>query len=115
MASIKKVASWYNDEIQDGIAWVAIWKNGRSWDAEAFWIEDGDYDDGYIFEREAIERMEEILKIDHGAIMINGYYSNVGTEEGRRVSVDRVVQGIEWNYYNHYNTLFHFFDGYVIK
>lgn len=30
MASLKEIAREYRDEIMDGIAWVAIWKTGRS-------------------------------------------------------------------------------------
>lgn len=115
MAAIREIARRYNDEIQDGIAWVAIWKNGRSWEAEAFWEEGGDYDGGYFFSSDDMERMEEILKVDRKAIMINGYYTNCGTVEDERVSIESVVSGIEWNYYNRYNQLFGFFDGWVIK
>ena len=115
MASIREIVRYYNDEIQDGIAWVAIWKNGRSWEAEAFWPEDGCYDEGFIFEREDMERMEEIIKIDCKAVMLNGYYRNCGTIENERVSIDSIVRGVEWNYYNRYNQLFGFYDGWVIK
>lgn len=38
MASLKEIAREYRDEIMDGIAWVAIWKTGRSWNAKAFWL-----------------------------------------------------------------------------
>lgn len=31
MAALNKVASYFADEIRDGIAWVIIWKTGRSW------------------------------------------------------------------------------------
>lgn len=115
MASIKEIVRGYNDEIQDGIAWVAIWKEGRSWNAEAFWCEDGGYEDGYIFEREDVERMAEILKIDHKAVMLNGYYCNCGTIEDGKASIADIVSGVEWNYYNRYNQLRSFFDGWVIK
>lgn len=115
MASIREIVRWYNDEIQDGIAWVAIWKDGRSWNAEAFWPEDGGYDDGYTFEREDMERMEEILKIDHKAIMINGYYTNCGALEDGTSPIADIIAGVEWNYYNRFNQLFGFFDSWVIK
>ncbi len=109
MASIREIVRWYNDEIQDGIAWVAIWKEGRAWKAEAFWIEDGSYDDGYIFEREDRERMEEIIKIDPRAVMLNGYYCNVGAIEDGKAPITNIVCGVEWNYYNRYNQLIGFF------
>lgn len=33
MAALNKVASYFADEIRDGIAWVIIWKTDRSWHA----------------------------------------------------------------------------------
>lgn len=38
MAGIREIARQYRDEIMDGIAWVAIWKEGKSWKAQAFWL-----------------------------------------------------------------------------
>ena len=116
MASIREIVRRYAGEIQDGIAWVAIWKQGRSWEAESFYCEDGGYDDGYTFDREDMERMSEILKIDHKAIMINGYYTNCGvySDDGSATIAD-MVAGAEWNYYNGYNRLVGFYDGWVIK
>ena len=115
MASIKEIVRYYNDEIQDGIAWVAIWKEGRSWKAEAFWAEDGGYDDGYTFEREDMERMEEIIKIDPRAVMLNGYYCNCGAVEDGTAPIADIVCGVEWNYYNRYNQLIGFYDSFVVK
>ena len=115
MASIKEIVRAYNGEMRDGIAWVAIWKEGRSWNAEAFWAEGGGYDDGYTFEREDMERMQEIIKIDPKAVMLNGYYTNCGIAEDGSASVADIISGIEWNYYNRYNQLFGFFDSWVVK
>ena len=115
MASIKEIAKYYNGDIQDGIHWVAIWKTGRSWNAEVFYEDDGDYENGYIYSKEDREQMKAILKEDSTAIMINGYYTNCGTDENRQVPVNDIIAGIEWNYYNHYNTLRHFYEGWVIK
>ena len=116
MAAVKEIVREYAGEIQDGIAWVAVWKQGRSWNAEAFWPEDGCYDDGYVFECEDMERMNEILKIDSKAIMINGYYTNCGvyTDDGATTIAD-MISGIEWNYYDRHNQLIGFYDSWVIK
>lgn len=38
MAALNAIAREYADEIRDGIAWVIVWKTGRSWNAEAFWL-----------------------------------------------------------------------------
>ena len=34
MASLRDTVKDYQDELRDGIAWVAFWKQGRSWNAE---------------------------------------------------------------------------------
>lgn len=115
MAALREIIREYSGEIQDGIAWVAIWKQGRSWMAEAFWAEDGCYDDGYTFSSDDMERMEEILKADHKAIMINGYYTNCGAFEDEPASIANLMAGAEWNYYNRYNGLSGFYDSWVIK
>lgn len=39
MAALHEIARQYADEIRDGIAWVIIWKTGRSWHAESVWLE----------------------------------------------------------------------------
>ncbi len=115
MASIRELVRRHGDEIRNGIAWVAVWKQGRSWEAESFYCEDGSYDDGYTFSSEDMVRMSEIIKIDHKAIMVNGYYTNCGvyTDDGAATIAD-MIGGIEWNYYNRYNQLFGFYDSWVI-
>ena len=45
----------YQDELRDGIAWVAFWKQGRSWNAEYFHL---DMDDTLYPEDRS--RLEEI-------------------------------------------------------
>lgn len=37
MASIRQIAQDVLYEAQDGIAWIALYKKGRSWNAECFW------------------------------------------------------------------------------
>ena len=43
MASLRDTVKDYQEELRDGIAWVAFWKTGRSWNAEYFHLEMGDY------------------------------------------------------------------------
>ena len=35
MAAINAIAREWADEIRGGIAWVIVWKTGRSWNAQA--------------------------------------------------------------------------------
>ena len=38
MAALNTIAKEWADEIRDGIAWVIVWKTGRSWNAQAVWL-----------------------------------------------------------------------------
>ena len=42
MASLRDTVKDYQDELRDGIAWVAFWKQGRSWNGEDFYLDTGD-------------------------------------------------------------------------
>lgn len=96
MAGIRELAREYRDEIMDGIAWVAIWKTGRGWNARAFWL---DVDDK--FEDGEIEEAREIVAEDAGAVFINEYYcAHMG--EG---TLEDIVAGIRFHYENGYNAL----------
>lgn len=69
MASLRDTVKDYQDELRDGIAWVAFWKQGRSWNAEYFHL---DMDDTLYPEDRS--RLEEIKSIDPAAVILNGYY-----------------------------------------
>ena len=59
MASLRDSVKDYQEELRDGIAWVAFWKQGRSWNAELFHLEvDGTLEP---FDR---SRLEEIKAAD---------------------------------------------------
>ena len=94
MASLKQIAKAYRDEILDGIAWVVIYKEGRSWNAKAYWPEDGDYDNGYVFTPDVVEALEEIADIDHKAICFNGYYMGFGED----FTLDEIINRILFFY-----------------
>lgn len=80
MASLKQIVKRYRDEINEGIAWVAIYKEGRSWNAYAVWPEDGGYDEGYILYSEDVQALQKIADTDCKAICINGYYMGFGDD-----------------------------------
>ena len=62
MASLRDTVKDYQEELRDGITWVAFWKTGRSWNAEYFHLEMGDY-----LYPEDRSRMEEIKQADPAA------------------------------------------------
>ena len=91
MASLRDVVKQYRDEIIDGIQWVVIFKEGRSWDARYFCVEDGDYDNGYIFDKKDYAEMQRIAQLDHKAICINGYYMGFGEDFTLRNIEDKIL------------------------
>lgn len=77
MASLRSQVAYYRDELRDGIAWVAFWRQGRSWKSDSFY---GETDAGPdlanpTFEEEDLETMREIVAEDPNAVLINGYYN----------------------------------------
>lgn len=97
MASLREIAREYKDEIMDGIAWVAIWKTGRSWNARAFWLNL----DTEKIEDEEMEEARAIVAADENAIFINEYYTaHMG--EGK---LDEIMDGIRYMYEEGYDLL----------
>lgn len=70
MAGIREIAREYRDEIMNGIAWVAIWKTGKSWNARAFWLNT----ESDMIEDEDMQEARDIVAADANAIFINEYY-----------------------------------------
>lgn len=97
----------------DGTPWIAVWKEGRSWECFHFYPEGGDYEDGYQFSYEDQDRMLEILQADFRAIVLNGEHTScelLETLEG--VTLE---SAIEISYFNRLNGLRRFYDDWVIK
>lgn len=91
MASLREIASANAEEIRDGIAWVIVWKTGRSWHAAPVWL-DPDTDKLATGDDEMVR---EILKQDPNAVMINGYYSG---HLGKSMTLKELEDGICWHY-----------------
>lgn len=101
MASLRDTVKEYQEELRDGIAWVAFWKEGRSWNAEHFHLEmDGTLDP---FDR---SRLEEIKAADPAAVILNGYYCG---QLGEDMNLDELTAGVRYHYENSLNDL----DGFI--
>lgn len=95
--TIRELAREYKNEIMDGIAWVAIWKVGRQWNATSFYL---DCDTDRI-EPDELEFATDILAKDENAILINEYYcAHMG--DG---TLEDIVAGIRFHYNHGYNML----------
>ena len=102
MASLRDTVKDYQEELRDGIAWVAFWKTGRSWNAEYFHLEIGDY-----LYPEDRSRMEEIKQADPTAVVVNGYYSGYLGED---MSLDELTAGVRRHYENGYSNIGKFIE-----
>lgn len=92
MASLRDTVKNYQEELRDGIAWIAFWREGRSWNAEYFHLDMSD-----ILYPEDKGRLEEIKDKDPAAIVVNGYYSG---QRGEEMSVDELTAGVRYHYEN---------------
>ena len=101
MASLRDTVKDYQDELRDGIAWVAFWKQGRSWNAEYFHL---DMDDTLYPEDRS--RLEEIKSTDPAAVILNGYYCG---HLGEDMSLDELTAGVRYHYENSMNDI----DGFI--
>ena len=102
MANLRDTVKDYQEELRDGIAWVAFWKTGRSWNAEYFHLEMGDY-----LSPEDRSRMEEIKQADPAAVVVNGYYSGYLGEDR---NLDELTAGVRRHYENGYSNIGEFIE-----
>ncbi len=100
MASLRNCARAIREEAADGIQWIALWKEGRSWSIETFFPEDLLYDEGVmVLSADDMERLQEIVKVDRSAVLVNGYYSNIGcSEDGSLPDVQVLADALRWQY-----------------
>ena len=96
MASLREEARWILDEARAAICWIAVWKTGRSWNVETFY--GVEYDEGrlYPIEEDDEKRLREIYEEDNDAILVNGYYCNLGSLE--EMTLESLIDGIKFQY-----------------
>ena len=102
MASLRDTVSAYQDDLRNGTAWLAFWREGRSWQAEAFHL---DLDDTLYPEDRA--RLAEIQAADPRAVVVNGYYSGYLGEE---MNVAELAAGVRHHYDNGLNNIAPFME-----
>ena len=102
MASLRDMVSEYQDDLRNGVAWLAFWREGRSWQAEAFHL---DLDDTLYPEDRA--RLAEIQAADPRAVVVNGYYSGYLGEE---MNVAELAAGVRHHYDNGLNNISPFME-----
>ena len=95
MASLRDTVKQYQEELRDGIAWVAFWREGRSWNGEDFYLDAGD-----SLTAEQKSRLEEIRQKDPTAVILNSYYCGYLAGD---MTVDELTTGVRRHYENGYN------------
>lgn len=91
MASLRDAIKEQQEELQGGNAWVAFWKEGRSWHSEAFHL-----DMGATLYPEDEWRLQEIEAADPAAIVLNGYLSE-------DMTLDELTTSIRYHYEHRMN------------
>lgn len=104
MASLREAARSVYEDARDAIGWIAVWKTGRSWHAECFY--DIEYTEpskyiqkenwGWKMDMDIAGDLQEIVKKDPEARLMNAYYSNMGTLE--EMTLETLQAGILFQY-----------------
>ena len=102
MASLRDIVKQYQEELRDGIAWVAFWREGRSWNGDYFYLETND-----ALTAKDKSRLEEIRQKDPDAVMLNSYYCGYLGED---MTVDELTAGVRRHYENGYNSVADFIE-----
>ena len=106
MASLRTMAGRFRNELREGVAYVAFWKNARGWGAEAFWLDPGYFEDyGDAIEDDDAREMRQIINTDPNAIIVNGFESCPFVGES-------AVEHIRWIYEDHRCQLVDFYKEY---
>lgn len=96
MASLRDVAQNVIHEAREGIAWIALWKEGRGWKSAAFWPDYNEKTDLLTFDTDDIPEILEIIEKDPNAIIVNSWVHNLGpVEEATR---DTLADALRWQY-----------------
>ena len=95
MASIRVEAQDVLDIARNGIGWIAVWKNGRSWRTKDFWpdIDENGYP---VFDAWDLEALKNIVALDPGAVILNSYYHNLG--DTTCMTRDSLADALRWQY-----------------
>ena len=102
MAGLREAVRDYQDELQAGIAWVAFWREGRSWHSDYIYLETDD-----TLTPEDRGRLREIQEKDPAAVVLNGYYCGYLGED---MNLAELTAGVRRHYENGYNNVADFIE-----
>lgn len=107
--TLKQAAQYLRDDAQDGISYIALWKEGRGWKFSTFYLDENRDGTVVLDYPEELETMQEILANDPHAIIVNGYRHNLAVCDGH-VSRDDLARALRWQYDIQSNTLADFME-----
>ena len=102
MASLRDAVKVYQDELRAGIAWIAFWREGRSWSSDYIYLEMDD-----TLTPEDRSRLQEIQQTDPAAVVLNGYYCGYLGED---MNLSELTAGVRRHYENGYNNIADFIE-----
>ena len=98
----RKAVTVYQDELRAGIAWIAFWREGRSWSSDYIYLEMDD-----TLTPEDRSRLQEIRHTDPAAVVLNGYYCGYLGED---MNLAELTAGVRRHYENGYNNIADFIE-----
>lgn len=99
MAAIRQAAQNVLDVVRDGIGWIALWKSGKGWMSMDFYPDYDERTQRFTFEDYELEKLRAIFRQDPEAILVNGYFYNLGDPEA--MTRDTLTNALRWQYENH--------------
>lgn len=103
MANLRTTAQQVLEEARDGIAWIALYREGRGWRAACFWPTFYEESGLFTFDPDDAQELKAILATDPDAIFVNSYYTNLGPTEG--MTRESLSSALRWQYEEHFNRL----------
>lgn len=99
MSSLKNEAQKILDEARDAICWIAVWREGRGWHTSTLWLDYNPHTGNFTeIEQYDLDELRDIAKTDSHALLINGYYYNLGSLE--EMTRDGLANALRWHYEN---------------
>lgn len=101
MASLREEARYILYDAMSGVSWFAVWKTGRSWNIRMIYSAEYTqsrfcHPEVWECDQDDMQTMQEIWNEDHDAVLLNGYYRNIGSLE--EMTLGSLVDGIRWQY-----------------
>lgn len=104
MSSLNQLTREYLTDAQNGIAWLVLYKQGRSWHIDSRYIKyDADTDQFTDLAPDVIADLRRVLAVDPHAIIVNSYYDNLGPVD--EMTWRTLADALRWQYESRYNQL----------